>query len=331
VKRMIADPRADALMNAFTGQWLQLRNLDKVTPDLLLFPDFDDNVRQAMRRETELFFASIVRENRSVLDLLRADFTFVNERLARHYGISGVYGSRFRRVPIADPNRRGLLGQASILAMTAVATRTSPVLRGKYIISNLMNTPPLPPPAVVPDLAESAHKDRPSTVREQLERHRASPTCAACHRNIDPVGFALENFDAVGQWRETTREGLAIDTAGVLADGTKVDGPGALRQALLSRPAVFAGTVTEKMLIYALGRGLEPVDMPVVRSIVRDAARQDYAMQSLVMGIVRSAPFQMRTKTAPAQPAPEGSPRVQAELTKPATVPTMAKSAKESR
>jgi mono/diheme cytochrome c family protein len=296
VRRMIADARADALMTAFTGQWLQLRNLDKVTPDVLLFPDFDDNVRQAMRRETELFFGSVVRENRSVLSLLDADYTFVNERLARHYGIRGVYGSRFRRVQVTDPNRRGLLGHSSLLSMTAVATRTSPVLRGKYIISNLMNTPPLPPPAVVPDLEESAHKDKPSTVREQLERHRANPTCGACHRNIDPVGFALENFDAVGQWRASTREGLAIDAAGVLADGSKVDGPVALRKALLARPDVFAGTVTEKMLIYALGRGLEPVDMPVVRSVVRAAAAQNYAMQAIVLGIVRSAPFQMRTK-----------------------------------
>ena len=208
----------------------------------------------------------------------------------------GVYGSRFRRVPVTDPNRRGLLGHGSILSMTAVATRTSPVLRGKYIISNLLNTPPLPPPAVVPDLEESAHKDRPSTVREQLERHRANPVCGSCHRNIDPVGFALENFDAVGQWRQTTREGLAIDAAGVLADGSKVDGPVALRKALLARPDVFAGTVTEKLLIYALGRGLEPVDMPVVRSVVRNAAAQNYAMQSILLGIVRSAPFQMRTK-----------------------------------
>jgi mono/diheme cytochrome c family protein len=306
VRRMIADPRADALMNAFTGQWLQLRNLDKVTPDILLFPDFDDNVRQALRRETELFFGSIVRDNRPVLDLLNADYTYLNERLARHYGVTGVYGSRFRRVPVTDNHRRGLLGHGSILAMTAVATRTSPVLRGKYIISNLMNTPPLPPPAVVPDLAESAHKDRPSTVREQLERHRASPACASCHRNIDPVGFALENFDAVGQWRDKTREGLAIDAAGVLADGTKVDGPVALRQALLGRPSVFAETVTEKLLIFALGRGLEPVDMSVVRAIVRDAARQEYAMQSIVMGIVRSAPFQMRTKTTPDVARTEG-------------------------
>jgi hypothetical protein len=207
-------------------------------------------------------------------------------------------------VPVTDPNRQGLLGQGSILAMTAVANRTSPVLRGKYIISNLLNTPPLPPPAVVPDLEESATKDRPSTVREQLERHRANPVCGSCHRNIDPVGFALENFDAVGQWRQTTREGLAIDTAGVLSDGTKVDGPIALRKALLSRPDIFAGTVTEKMLIYALGRGLEPVDMPVVRGIVRNAAAQNYAMQALLLGIVKSDPFQMRTKLSDTGKAP---------------------------
>jgi mono/diheme cytochrome c family protein len=304
VRRMIADDRADALMTAFTGQWLQLRNLDKVTPDVLLFPDFDDNVRQAMRRETELFFASVVRENRSALTLLDGDYTFVNERLARHYGIPKVYGSHFRRVQVADPHRRGLLGHASILSMTAVATRTSPVLRGKYIISNLLNTPPLPPPAVVPDLEESATKDRPSTVREQLERHRANPTCSGCHRNIDPVGFALENFDAVGQWRDVTRDGLSIDAAGVLSDGTKVDGPTALRKALLSRPDVFVGTVAEKLLIYALGRGLEPVDMPVVRSVVRGAAAQNYAMQAILLGIVKSDPFQMRTKLTDTVTAP---------------------------
>ncbi len=295
VKRMIADPRAEEFVSAFTGQWLQLRNLDKVTPDVLLFPDFDDNVRQAMRRETEMLFASILRENRSALTLLDADYTFLNERLAKHYGINGVYGSRFRRVPVTDENRRGILGHASLLSMTSVANRTSPVLRGKYIISNLLNTPPLPPPAVVPDLAESAHKDKPSTVREQLERHRANPVCASCHRNIDPAGFALENFDAVGQWRTATREGLPIDAAGVLSDGSKVDSPAALRKALLARPDIFAATITEKMLIYALGRGLEPVDMPVVRGVVKSAAAQNYAMQSLVLGIVRSVPFQMRT------------------------------------
>jgi hypothetical protein len=296
VKRMLEDPRADALMNDFTGQWLQLRNLDKVTPDLLMFPDFDDNVRQSMRRETELFFASMVRENRSTLDLLGADYTFVNERLARHYGIKGIYGTRFRRVPVTDPNRRGLLGQASFLALTSVANRTSPIIRGKYVISNFLNTPPLPPPPNVPQLEASAPKDRPSTVREQLELHRSNPVCASCHRTIDPIGFALENFDAVGQWQSVTREGLKIDNVGMLADGTKVDGPVALRNALLARPEVFVGTVTEKLMTYALGRGLDPVDMPVVRSVLKGASKNNYAMQSIILGIVQSSPFQMRTK-----------------------------------
>jgi len=283
-------------MTQFTGQWLQLRNLDKVTPDLLMFPDFDDNVRQAFRRETELFFTSIVRENRSTLDLLNADYTFVNERLARHYGMRGIYGSQFRRVTVTDPNRRGLLGQGSFLSLTSVANRTSPILRGKFIISNLLNTPPLPPPPNVPQLEESAPKDRPSTVREQLELHRANPACAGCHRNIDPVGFALENFNAVGQWQTATKEGLKIDSAGVLADGTAVDGPVALRKALTDRPEVFVGTVTEKLMIYALGRGREPADMPVVRKVLKDSARNNYPMQSIILGIVQSSPFQMRTK-----------------------------------
>jgi mono/diheme cytochrome c family protein len=296
VRRLLADSRSDALMTGFAGQWLQLRNLDKVTPDLLMFPDFDDNVRQAFRRETELLFTHVVRANRSALELLDADYTFVNERLARHYGIRGVYGSRFRRVPVTDPNRRGLLGHGSILSLTSVANRTSPVLRGKYIITNLLNTPPLPPPAVVPALEESAPKDKPSTVREQVERHRANPVCASCHRNIDPVGFALENFDAVGQWQTTNRAGLPIDSEGVLADGTKVDGPVALRKALLARPEVFVGTITEKLMTYGLGRGLEAFDMPVVRSVVKGAARDRYAMHSIVLGIVKSSPFQMRTR-----------------------------------
>ena len=296
VKRMLADERADALMNDFTGQWLQLRNLDKVTPDLLMFPDFDDNLRQAFRRETELFFASIVRENRGVMELLDADYTFANERLARHYGIPGVYGARFRRVPVTDPKRRGLLGQGSFLSLTSAANRTSPILRGKYVISNYLNVPPLPPPANVPQLEASAPKDRPSTVREQLELHRANPACATCHRNIDPIGFALENFDAVGQWQDKTKEGLKIDNVGVLFDGTPVDGPIALRKALLAKPEVFVGTVTEKMMIYALGRGLDPVDMPAVRNIMRGAAKNNYAMQSIILGIVQSPAFQMRTK-----------------------------------
>ena len=296
VRRMVADEKADALMTGFTGQWLQLRNLDKVTPDLLMFPDFDDNVRQAMRRETELLFTSVVRENKSTLTLLDADYTFVNERLARHYGIPGVYGTRFRRVQLTDPNRRGLLGQGSFLALTSAANRTSPIIRGKYVISNFLNTPPLPPPANVPQLEASAPKDRPSTVREQLELHRANPVCAACHRNIDPIGFALENFNAVGQWQAVTKDGLKIDSAGVLVDGTKIDGPAALRNALLARPEVFVGTVTEKMMTYALGRGLEPTDMPVVRNVLKNSSKNNYALQSIILGIVQSPAFQMRTK-----------------------------------
>jgi hypothetical protein len=296
VRRMISDDRSDALMKEFTGQWLQLRNLDKVTPDLLMFPDFDDNVRQAFRKETELFFTSIVRENRSTLALLDADYTFVNERLARHYGIPGVYGSQFRRVLVTDENRKGLLGQGSFLALTSVSNRTSPIIRGKYVISNFLNTPPLPPPPNVPQLEASAPKDRPSTVREQLELHRANPACASCHRNIDPIGFALENFNAVGQWQSKTKEGLKIDSAGVLVDGTPVDGPIALRKALLARPEVFVGTVTEKLMTYALGRGLDPIDMPAVRKVLRDSSKNQYAAQSIILGIVQSPAFQMRTK-----------------------------------
>ncbi len=297
VRRMVADTRADALVANFTGQWLQLRNLEqRVKPDLLLFPDFDDNLRKAFRRETQLLFGTVLRENRSVRELLDADYTFVNERLARHYGIPGVYGTRFRRVELEDPNRWGLLGHGSILSLTSAATRTSPIIRGKYVLTTFLNSPPPPPPPVVPALEASAPKDRPSTVREQLELHRANPTCAACHRNIDPVGFALENFDAVGRWQDKTRDGLDIDSAGVLADGTPVDGPVALRNALLARPEVFAGTVAEKLMIYALGRGLEARDMPQIRRIVRNAAKDDYRLMAIVLGIVDSLPFQMRTK-----------------------------------
>jgi hypothetical protein len=297
VRRMIADPRADALVANFTGQWLQLRNLEqRVVPDLLLFPDFDDNLRKAFRRETELLFAEVLRSDRSVLELLTADYTFVNERLARHYGIPGVYGARFRRVAHIDPNRHGLLGHGSILSLTSAATRTSPIIRGKFLMANFLNSPPPTPPAVVPALEDSAPKDRPSTVREQLERHRANPNCAVCHRTLDPLGFALENFDAVGQWQDQTVDGLPIDAAGVLADGTSVDGPQELRAALTAKPEVFAGAVTEKLLIYALGRGLEPADMPVVRSILRNAAKDDYRLTAIVLGVIDSVPFQMRTK-----------------------------------
>jgi hypothetical protein len=299
VRRMIADPRADALVENFTGQWLQLRNLEqRVVPDLLLFPDFDDNLRKAFRRETELLFAEVLRSDRSVLELLTANYTFVNERLARHYGIRGVHGARFRRVDHTDPNRYGLLGHGSILSLTSAATRTSPIIRGKFLMANFLNSPPPIPPAVVPALEDSAPKDRPSTVREQLERHRANPNCAVCHRTLDPLGFALENFDAVGKWQNQTVDGLPIDAAGVLADGTPVDGPLELRAALTAKPEVFAGAVTEKLLIYALGRGLEPSDMPVVRSILRNAAKDEYRLTAIMLGIVDSLPFQMRTKPA---------------------------------
>ena len=248
-----------------------------------------------------MLFAHILRGNRSALELLDTDYTFVNERLARHYGISGVYGPRFRQVTLTDPNRRGLLGHGSVLSLTSIATRTSPVFRGKYILSTFLNTPPPPPLPNVPTLEESAKGAAvaPKTVREQLELHRSSPNCASCHRVIDPPGFALEGFNPVGQWRDTGEDGTPLDTGGVLADGTKVDGPAALREAILSRPDAFVSILTERMLTYALGRGLEPSDMPVVRQIVRDAARADYRFGSIVMGIVESVPFQMRTKLEP--------------------------------
>ncbi len=304
VRRMIADDRADALINNFAGQWLQLRNLEaKVAPDLLMFPDFDDNIRKAFRRETELFFGYIVRENRSALELVSADYTFLNERLAKHYGIPGVYGSRFRQVKLTDPNRMGLLGQGSILSLTSVATRTSPVQRGKYVLTTFLNTPPPPPLPNVPTLEESTKgaATAPKTVREQLELHRKNPTCASCHRVIDPVGFALENFNSVGQWRDSGLDGAPLDTTGVLADGATVDGPTSLRNAILSRPDAFVTALTERMLIYALGRGIEPPDMPVVRRVVRKAAQNEYRFSSVIMGIVESAPFQMRTKLEPAE------------------------------
>jgi hypothetical protein len=296
VRRMVQDPRSDAMIENFVGQWLQLRNLEsKVKPDFLLYPDFDDNLRKSFRKETELLFANVLRDGSPVQELITADYTFVNERLARHYGIKGVYGARFRKIDVTDPNRYGLFGHGSLLALTSVSSRTSPIIRGKFIQTEFWNNPPPTPPADVPALEESAPKDRPSTVREQLELHRANPTCAACHNNIDPVGFALENFDADGSWRDQTREGLEIDSAGILLDGTPVNGPVELRGALLADPDLFATTVAEKMLIYALGRGLQPADRPVVREIVRNAARNEYSLVSILLGIVDSYPFQNRT------------------------------------
>ncbi|HTA42425.1 MAG TPA: DUF1592 domain-containing protein [Bryobacteraceae bacterium] len=303
VDRMLADERSDSLIENFTGQWLQLRNLEaKVSPDLILFPEFDDNTRKAFRKETETFFGYVLRNDRSTLELLNADYTFVDERLARHYGIPGVYGPQFRRVKLTDPNRRGLLGQGSILAMTSVATRTSPVYRGKYVLSTFLNTPPPQPPPNVPTLEESNKESKtPKTVRAQLELHRSNPACATCHRVIDPAGFALENFDPVGRWRNTGPDGAPLDVVGTLADGKQINGPRELTQAILSRPDAFVTVVTEKMLTYALGRGLEPADMPVVRRIVKKASQNDYKLSSIVMGIVESTPFQMRTRLEPAK------------------------------
>jgi hypothetical protein len=293
VRRMLADPKSAALVQNFAGQWLRLRNVKNVLPNSDLFPDFDDNLRQSFRQETELFFESVMREDRSVVDLLTADYSFVNERLARHYGIPDIYGSRFRRVTISDPARRGLLGQGSILSVTSHAERTSPVLRGKWILENILGLPVPPPPPDVPPLKEKAEGEKPRTMREQMAEHRANPACATCHKVMDPIGFALENFDAVGSWR-TQEAGGPIDASGELADGTKVDGVAQLRQSLVSHPDLFVQTMTEKMLTYALGRGVDYHDMPAVRTIVRDAAHSDYRFSALVMGIVRSTPFQMR-------------------------------------
>jgi mono/diheme cytochrome c family protein len=296
VRRMLGDPRSDALVDNFAGQWLYLRNLAQITPDPRLFPDFDDLLRQAFRRETELFFASVLRENRSVVDLLTADYTFVNERLARHYGIPNVYGSQFRRITLTDENRRGLLGQGSILTATAYATRTSPVLRGKWILENILGSPPPPPPPNVPPLPpkDESGASEVLTMRERMAQHRASPACSRCHSMIDPAGFALEYFDAVGKWRGLDEAFKPIDGSGALPDGSRFDDVIGLRKALLNPPDRFVTTVTEKLLTYALGRGVAFSDMPAVRQIVHGAAAEDYKLSSLILRIVQSTPFQMR-------------------------------------
>jgi hypothetical protein len=291
VRRMLADPKAASFVRNFSGQWLHTRNLRTVAPNHDEFPDFDDTLRDAFQAEAELFFASVMREDRSVLDFLTADYTFVNERLAKHYGIPYVYGSHFRRVTLESDVRRGLLGKGGLLMVTSRADRTAPVLRGKWILENLLGTPP-PPPPPVPPLADNS-AEAPKTLRQRLELHRASPACASCHRVMDPLGFALENFDATGAWR-TRDAGLPLDASGQLADGTKVDGVVALRNALLARPEVFVHTLTEKLMTYGLGRGLQYYDMPVVREIGRKAEQQNYRFSGIIMGIVTSAPFQMR-------------------------------------
>jgi hypothetical protein len=301
VLRMLADEKSAAFVENFAGQWLALRNLDGIIPDPAVFPDFDNNLRQALVRETELLVDAIVREDLSILRLLDADFTFVDERLARHYGIPGIYGEQFRRVAMTDPARRGILGHGSFLTMTSVATRTSPVTRGKWILDNLLGLPPGDPPANVPSIEESAATG-PQTLREQMTRHRQDPVCASCHEVMDPFGFALENFDAVGRWRELDN-GLPIDSQAEFFDGSAANGVTGLRDLLLRKRDLFVATATEKLLTYALGRSLTPGDKPAVREILRSAAGSDYSFSSIVFGLVASTPFQMRT--AAADPAAE--------------------------
>jgi hypothetical protein len=295
VRRMLADPRSETLVTNFAEQWLYLRNLRAANPDVRLFPDFDDNMRQAFRRETELFFESVKNEDRSVVDLLRANYTFVNERLARHYGIPHVYGSHFRRVELpADGPRGGLLGQASILTVTSYGNRTSPVQRGKWVLDNLMGMPPPPPPPGVPPLKDAAAAGKVLSMRERMEEHRANPACASCHRIMDPVGLSTENFDAVGRWRVKSESGEPVDASGGLPDGSTFDGVIGLRKALLARPEIFVSTMTGKLMTYALGRGLDYYDEPAIRAILRDSRADDYRFSSIVLGIVNSPPFRMR-------------------------------------
>jgi mono/diheme cytochrome c family protein len=297
VQRMLADRRSNTLVENFVGQWLELRNLRTVTPDPELFQDFDENLREAFQRETELFFESQFRDDRSVLESLTANYSFLNERLARHYQVPNVYGSRFRRVALPnDPHRAGFLSQGSLLTVTSYPNRTSPVLRGKWVLNNLLGAPPPPPPPDVPGLPDRGEGGKPASVRERLEQHRKNPLCATCHNQMDPLGFALENYDAIGRWRSSDA-GSPVDASSSMPGGPRFEGPTGLRDLLLDHREQFVGTVTEKMLAYALGRGLQHFDRPVVRSVVREAAARDFRWSSLILGIVRSVPFQMR-KTA---------------------------------
>jgi hypothetical protein len=299
---MLADPKSEALSTVFAAQWFNLQNLKDVQPDAFLYPNFDKNLGESMRRETELFFNSIVHEDRDVLDLLTANYTFVDELLAKHYGIPNVSGPRFRRVALTDSNRFGLMGQAGILTLTSVSNRTSPVQRGKWVMIALLNTPPPPPPPGVPPFKENAENAKVQSVREIMEEHRKNEPCHSCHQLMDPIGLSLENFDAVGAWRSKD-SGLAIDASSKMYDGTKLDGPVSLRNALMSHSDAFIGTFTEKLLAYALGRVVDYPDMPMVRSIERDAAREHNRFSAFVFGIVNSMPFQMR-KADGAIPAP---------------------------
>jgi hypothetical protein len=295
VFRMLADPRSSALVTNFAAQWLYLRNIHSKTPDPRLFPEFDENLRQAFLKETELFLESTLREDQSVLRLLDANYTFLNERLARHYGVPNVYGSHFRRVTLGPEfeARRGLLGHGSLLTVTSYGNRTSVVLRGKWLLENILGAPPPPPPPNAPSLDDSATAGKPLPLRQLMEQHRKNPGCASCHASIDPLGFALENFDAVGRWR-TADAGTPIDMSATLPDGRQLSGPSGLRNMLLGQPEDFAYVVAERMLTYALGRGLEYYDVPAVRKIVREAAREDYRWSSFILATAKSIPFQMR-------------------------------------
>ncbi len=292
---MLADPRSEVLASRFASQWLRLQDLDKLNPDVRFYPDFDEQLKSAMRRETEMFFANLVREDRSVLDLFTSNYTFVNERLARHYRIPGVVGSQFRKVTYPDDRRGGLLGQGSVLTLTSHADRTSPVLRGKWVMEVLLGTPPPAPPPNVPDLdaTPDAEDGRLRTVRQRMEQHRANPACNSCHRMIDPIGLALDNFDVTGAWR-IRDNGMPVDAASTYYDGTPLTGPADLRRALLSRTDVLVQTFAENLMTYALGRRLSAADMPAVRALVRQAATADNRPSSFILGIVRTPAFRMK-------------------------------------
>jgi len=299
VKRMLADPKSQALVDNCAGQWLYVRNLGAMRPDPMEFPEFDESLRQSFEEETSLLFQSIMREDRSILDLIDANYTYLNQRLAEHYGIPGVYGSQFRRVTLTDPNRGGLLGQGSILMVTSYPNRTSVVQRGKWVLENLLGSPPPPPPADVPDLKPKGKDGHPLSMREQMSQHRANPVCASCHVRMDPIGFALENYDGVGKWR-TEDAGSPIDPSGKLPDGTQISGPASLKQIMrTTKRDEYLTTAVSKMLTYALGRGLEYYDMPAVRAIIRDAARDNYHFSALVTAVVKSTPFEMRRSPEP--------------------------------
>jgi Protein of unknown function (DUF1592)/Protein of unknown function (DUF1588)/Protein of unknown function (DUF1585)/Protein of unknown function (DUF1587)/Protein of unknown function (DUF1595) len=307
VRRMLGELRSKALVSNFAGQWLYLRNMRSVSPDPEVALDFDENLREGFQQETELFLESMLREDRSVLDLLNANYTFLNERLARFYGIPNIYGSHFRRVTLSDEERRGLLGQGSILTVTSYDNRTSPVLRGKWLLENILGTAPPPPPPNVPALKDRGEDGKLLSVRQRMEQHRANSVCASCHKPMDPLGFALENFDAIGKWRTMNEDNTPIDATGVLPNGTTFQGPAGLRKMLLNHPEQFVHTVTEKLLTYALGRGVEYYDEAAVRKIVREAAPSDYHWSSIVLGIVKSAPFQMRMSASAERTAPAGA------------------------